>query len=259
MAGIRVKEIMDAIEALAPKELAMDYDNVGLLVGSEFAKAEKVIVGLELTDSLLEEALSAGCDLIVVHHPLIFKPLKKVVREDVTGKRIMTLIKENISLYVAHTNLDSAAGGLNDYVAAKLKIDLDPVEKDEPPAYRLGSIEETTLIQLAKDVKTALNLNYLHYCGNDAAIMKKIGLCAGSGMSFYQDALKEDIDVYITGDVKYHDAVIANDLKVPIIDATHFGSEVIVGELLEDTLRKAFAGGVEIVLHRSYNNPIKTL
>lgn len=260
MANIKVRDVMNVIEELAPINLAESYDNVGLLVGSEDAKANKVILGLELTDSLLEEARLKQCDMIIVHHPLIFKPLKKIISQDVIGSKIITLIKENISLYAAHTNLDTTLGGLNDFVANRLGISVEAINlEDKIPNIRVGSIKETSLIELAKQVKEKLNLDYLHYCGDEASRISKVALCTGSGMSFYKEALKEDVDVFITGDMKYHDATLALDLKVPIIDATHYGSEILVSEFLYEELHKNFNNKMDIVIHKLYDNPIKTI
>lgn len=260
MANVKVRDVMDVIEQLAPVELAENYDNVGLLVGSENAKVSKVILGLELSDSLLEEAILKQCDLIVVHHPLIFKPLKKVISQDVIGHKVITLIKENISLYVAHTNLDTTIGGLNDFIASKLFIDVEAIDKNkEIPNIRVGSIKETTLINLAKHVKTSLNLDYLHYCGDESKKVSRVGLCTGSGISFYKEAIAKEVDVFITGDMKYHDATLAVDMKVPIIDATHYGSEILVSEFLYNELNKSFNNNLELIIHESYDNPIKTI
>lgn len=259
MANIRVRDVMDVLEDLAPVELAQSYDNVGLLVGSEDCVVRKAIVGLELSESLLEEAIQTGCDLIVVHHPLIFKPMKKIISQDVTGHKVITLIKENISLYVAHTNLDSAVGGLNDYVADKLDIKVDVINPDSGiPNIRIGTISEMTLIELANSIKNNLDLDYLHYSGDDHQRVSRVGLCTGSGMSFYKEAIANEVDVYITGDMKYHDATLAIDTKVPIIDATHYGSEIIVSEFLHSELSKSFKD-VEIIIHQRYDNPIKTI
>ena len=260
MANLKVRDVMDVMEELAPISLAQSYDNVGLLIGSESEVVNKVILGLELTDSLLEEAILKECDLIIVHHPLIFKPLKKIISQDVIGSKVIKLIKENISLYVAHTNLDTTLGGLNDYVASKLGIQVDTIKvDDEIPNIRVGSIKEMTMLDLAKHVKSSLDLDYLHYCGDEKTLVSRVGLCTGSGMSFYKEAMSKEVDVFITGDMKYHDATLSVDMKVPIIDATHYGSEILVSEFLYSELNKSFKGNIEFVVHELYDNPIKTI
>jgi len=257
MAGIRVSDVEKVIEAYAPKVLAENYDNVGLLVGNPHALVSKVMVGLELTDQLLEESIEKGCNLIVVHHPLIFKGLKSIRSGQAIDNRIIKLIKSDISLYAAHTNLDMTIGGLNDYFAKKAGIETEILSREELPLVRIGKVKAQALKDLVISLKQALDLPYVHYCGDDEMLVSKVGFCTGSGMSFYQNAIKEGIDVYITGDMKYHDATMAVDMKVPIIDLTHFGSEVFVGELLSDIIKSKL--DIEVVCGRPYESPIKTL
>jgi len=256
MAAVKVKHIMACLADLAPEERAMEYDNVGLLVGSKEDPVSKVMVGLELTEGLLDEAIQKSCDMIVVHHPLIFKPIKKVIQEDIVGKKIIRLIRSNIALYASHTNLDEAKGGLNDFIASKIGIQCEQ-DLDSPSPIRLGYVQEQTVLELASHIKKQLKLNYIHYCGEESHLVSKVALCTGSGMSFYKEALQEGIDAYITGDLKYHEAMEALDLNTPVIDATHFGSEVMVAELLYEWLEKRFDKSVELVIHEGAENPIK--
>lgn len=272
MDQILVKDVMDVIEALAPCNSALDYDNVGLLVGSKSMIVNGIIVGLELTDSLLEEAIESGSNLIVVHHPLIFKPIKKITLEDVTGNKIIRLIQSNIALYVAHTNLDVSPGGLNDYIAKRIGMEIEPFnisgqisnESDLDVIglssnIRVGSIKPIRLINLVNELKSKLQLDYLLYTGNEQKMIKRVGLCTGSGISFYNEALEAKVDVYITGDMKYHDATYANDMGIPIIDATHYGSEILVRELFYELLTTHFQKKVVVIRHMSYINPIKII
>lgn len=259
MDGIRIKDIMNDLEALAPKDLAESYDNVGLLVGDPEAKAETVLVGLELTDDLLEMGIREKVSLIVVHHPLIFRPLKAIVAGDPVSNRVMSLIKHDIGLYAAHTNLDATTGGLNDYVASLLGIELDLAESDEPRIVRTGSIDATDLLSFAKRVKEILNLETIRYVGDEKQSINRVGLCTGSGMSFYNEAVSGKVDAYITGDLKYHEAMMALDFGVPVIDASHFGSEIIVKDLLHQRLSESFKGQLKVIKGNVEVQPIKTL
>lgn len=257
---VTVNHILASLERLAPSELALDYDNVGLLVGSKETQVTGIMTGLELTDELIDDAIIRGCNVIVVHHPLIFKPLYSVKEDQFQGKKIISLIRKNISLIAAHTNLDMAVDGLNDYMVRRLS--LEPVESLSKNI-RLGTIESQTLLQFVKHIKETLNLDYIHYCGNEERIVQKIALCTGSGMSFYQEACNEGVDVYITGDMKYHDATYAIEMNTPVIDATHFGTEVEVENLLRDylTLELAsfYSATIPVYTHGKYKNPIKVL
>jgi dinuclear metal center YbgI/SA1388 family protein len=258
-ARVLVKDIMEEIEKLAPCELALDYDNVGLLVGSKDKRVVKVSLGLELTDGLLDEAVANHIDMIIVHHPLIFKPIRSIRKEDPTGRKLITLIQHDIALYVAHTNLDISYGGLNDLVMEKLDIVSDAIDCEHLPNIRTGQVKDTSLLELVKSTKEKLGLDYIHYCGLDNKPIKRVGLCTGSGMSYYHDAVSAGVDVYITGDMKYHDATHAIDTGIPIIDATHFGTEIMVSDLFFKTLNTKFGNDLEIGLHTSYTNPIRIL
>ncbi len=260
MDHIQVKDIAKVMELLAPPKLAEDYDNVGLLIGSYDKAVKNVLVGLELTDAMLEEAIKIDCHMIIVHHPLIFKPIMSIVDNEPISNRIMQLIKHDISLYVSHTNLDKTIGGLNDYVARRLDIQVTNIINGELiPNIRIGNIEKQRLIDFIKTIKVTLDLEYINFCGDNNKLISKVGICTGSGMNFYGEAIKAGVDVFITGDMKYHDAVYANDMRTPIIDVTHFGSEVIVSELFYDTLKRVFKDKINIHMTKAYKSPIKTI
>ena len=164
--------------------------------------------------------------MIVLHHTLIFKPLKLIVDSDPIQKRIMILIKKDISLYAAHTNLDSAIGGLNDFIAEKLGIAVTNIVFDESvPDIRIGQVRPKTLRDFVMEIKNKLNLDYIHYCGDESKVISTVALCTGSGFSYYDEAFDAGADVLLTGDMKYHDAKYALDRGMPVVDATHFGTE----------------------------------
>lgn len=254
MDGIVVADVVRIIEQLAPVELAMDYDNVGLIVGDPKSKVTGIMLGLELTDEVIRHAKESGCNVIVVHHPPIFKPIYSIQSGNPQGNKIYTLIQNNISVVAAHTNLDVAVNGLNDFVLKKLGLEIVECQNTN---IRLGAIKPISLKDFIKHVKSSLNLEYVHYCGDEQKTIRRVGLCTGSGMSFYKEACNESADVYVTGDLKYHDAVDALERGVPIVDATHFGSEIWVEDLLQEYLSNALNANVPIVKFKSYKNPIK--
>lgn len=256
MDGLTVAHLLDHIEALAPKVLAMDYDNVGLLIGDKALTVSGIILGLELTEALIDEAIEKQCNVILVHHPLIFKPLYSIQASTPLGSKIYRLIRHNISVIAAHTNLDMARHGLNDFVLEKLGIEPEESVSDN---IRCGHIRKQTLEEFIYFIKRTLELEYIHYCGDLTKEVVKVGLCTGSGMSFYKEALGENVDVYITGDMKYHDAVDAVETGIPIIDATHFGTEIWVEELLYTYLFGKLGGQCPIYQFKHYQNPIKVL
>lgn len=253
---LSVNDVLNLIEKQAPKELAMDYDNVGLLIGDKEARVNGIIIGLELNQELIEDAIDRKCNVIIVHHPLIFKPIFTVQRDTAQGKKIMDLIKHNISLIVAHTNMDIAANGLNDFVVNKLgMIPIETLSNN----FRIGKIPTQRLRDLAYSLKKSLSLEYIHYCGEDDQMVSVVGLCTGSGMSYYLEACNEGINAYITGDMKYHDATMAIDKGIPVIDATHFGTEIWFKDLVLCYLQPLVGMLIPVYSHEKYSNPIKVL
>ena len=234
--------IIDKIESWAPTIWAEAWDNVGLLIGDTSQEIKKVLVALDATDDVINEAIDGNYNCIIAHHPLIFTPIKHITSKDATGQKIIKLIKHGICLYAAHTNLDVAPDGVNDVLAEKLGIkNVTPmIPSALNPAIgagRVGLLEnETALAELTKHVKNALNLKDLRYTGDLNKKIKKVAICGGSGMSYWQGAI--DCDVYITGDVKYSDALKALESGLSIIDITHYSGEAIIIEAIVNRLRQ---------------------
>ena len=241
-----VQWIINEMEAWTPASLAESYDNVGLLVGDSSQPVKKILVALDATDAVIKEAIENNYDCIVTHHPLIRDPLKRIVASDVTARRVMNLIKNGISLYTAHTNLDKTAGGVGDCLAQKLGLGLrnvTPLIKDpsnEKIGFgRVGELQnEMTLGELAEHVKKSLGIKDVRYSGSLSTKIKKVALCGGSGMSFWQAVKDTNCDVYITGDVKYADANMVLSAGVSLLDITHYYSENVVVEAIVERLRE---------------------
>ena len=236
------KWIIDEMESWAPTTWAEKWDNVGLLIGDISQKINKVLVALDATDDVINEAIEGNYNCIITHHPLLFTPVKRITSEDTTGRKILKLIKHNICLYAAHTNLDAAPDGVNDVLAEKLDIkNIRPMIPDAlNPAIgagRIGTLEnEITLAELIEHVKTALNLKEARYTSDLNKKIKKVAICGGSGMGYWHGAV--DCDVYITGDVKYSDALKALETGLSIVDITHYSGEAIIIEAIVNRLRK---------------------
>lgn len=330
------KNLAKLIEHQFPKHLAESWDNVGFLVGSPNSRVEKVMMALELTPDVLEEAIEKNVDLIVVHHPLIFKPIKAVTDETEVGQMIRTLIQHKIGLYAAHTNLDAGTGGTGDYFADMLELerceplevtyraeyvtlvvftpethtdavakaiadagggqygtydqchfygegtgsfrpleDADPyigtvgektfvkehrletlvsktvlktviaemlkVHPYEVPAYSviplqnemdsfgIGVVgylpEPMALDELAEEVKDLLDAEQVKVVKASNNPVRKVAVCPGAGAEYIHKAAAQGCDVFITGDVKYHEAQLAKSLRLSIIDAGHYETE----------------------------------
>lgn len=185
---------------------------------------------LDMDFETMEYAVKNNIDLIITHHPLLFSTLKSIDFNTYEGKMIQTLIKNNISLYSMHTNFDSAELGVNQKLAEKLNIKdygvLHVLNSDNSGYGGIGYIEPKNIVEYAKEIKKLLNTEYVKlYCNNRDRIISKVSFCGGSGSDFIIDAINKGADVYITGDIKYHQAQMALQNNLCIIDAGHYNTE----------------------------------
>ena len=257
----RVKDIIKIMEEFAPINLKEDFDNVGLMVGDKEKEVKKILLSLDCTLEVIEEAKEKDIDLIITHHPLLFRKPSSITTDTLTGKKIIELIKNDISLYSSHTNLDSASGGLNETIVnilgyeSKELIEVNRNARNENEG--LGRIikldKEISLDDLVKQVKEKLNINALKIVKASENI-KKIAVINGSGSSFFDMAYKKGADCIITGDTTYHFASDYKEMGVSIIDTGHFLSEWIVFleviNKLKDKLNE-----VEIFISENSNDP----
>lgn len=231
-----VQTVADAVNRLAPRHIAEEWDNPGLLVGDPAANVEKIFVCLDVTDTTITQAIEIGADLIVAHHPLIFRPIKNIRFDLPHGKKIYRLIKNDVAVFAAHTNLDSAQGGVNDVLARKIGlIDVENFGDEENSLGRIGMLPEPlTAENFARKVKIALNADNVRLiCAGDFKI-GKVGLCSGAGADFIAKAKFFGAQAFVTGDVKYHEAQNAVESGIHVVDAGHFATEFpIVAELVE--------------------------
>jgi len=246
--------LINEMETWAPAYLAESFDNVGLLIGDASMPVKKILVALDATDAVINEAISGEYNCIITHHPLIRDPLKSITAACATGQKIIFLIKHGICLYTAHTNLDKAQGGVGDCLAEKIFDEKSsPALVKEPFSDYIGFgrivilKEETTLDELLNHIKAALDLTHVRYSGSLSAKIKKVGLCGGSGMNFWQTAKDENCDAYITGDIRHHDALNALDAGLSLIDITHYSGENVIVEAIVSRLReKAVQNGLDL-------------
>lgn len=229
----KVKEIIEVMETLAPTFLKEDFDNVGLMVGDREKEVKKVLVALDCTLKVVQEAKDNNVDLIITHHPLIFRRPNNITTDTLQGKKIIELIKNDISLYSSHTNLDSAKKGLNDSIPGLLGYDTSEIletnkSDSEAGLGRLVTLEQaTTLEDIINKVKATFNINNLRVVkGKDE--VNKIAIINGSGQDFIGRAISKGADCIITGDTTYHFASDYKEMGINIIDAGHFASEQIV-------------------------------
>lgn len=259
-----VKNIFDHLDKLAPVSLKMDFDNVGILVGDPEKKVNKCLIALDITADVINEAKSFGAELIVSHHPIIFEPLKSVRSDDITGKNIIELIKNDISAICMHTNLDIAEGGVNDALmsalGARVSDILEPCGEDDAGRKVgcgcVGTLDnETNLSDFLNTCKDALNVAGLRY--HDAGRkVKKLAVMGGSGGSSLSFAVSAGCDTYVTADIKYNTFLEAKQLGINLIDADHFCTENVVVPVLYKKLSEAFPD-VCIKISETHNAVVK--
>lgn len=253
---MKAKEIIDLMDKWALPELIDTWDNTGFQIGDENQNVKKILIALDLDQIVCDKAIKENFQMIITHHPLIFKPLDKITSEDNKEKMILDLIKNDIVVYNAHSNLDLADNGINDVLAEKLKIkNLKPLtntfkDRLDPEKYygygRVGDIEETKILGLIDQIKNRLNLEHVIIYGDVNRLVSKIAICGGSGSDFISDAHRHGAEVYITGDIKYHDGQLAHELGLTLIDAGHYSTEKIILPIIKEYLNNNLQNKVEI-------------
>lgn len=232
---IKVENIAKAIEEFAPKFLKEDYDNVGLMVGDNSKIVQKVLLSLDCTNEVIKEAVSINADLIITHHPLLFKKPRSIIKGDLIGDKVINLIKEDIALYSCHTNLDSAKEGINETIVKMLGFTSQKImEPNESKNYndcgigRMVKLEhETSFSDIVQLVRKTLNVRNMRIV-RGAEQIKTLAIINGSGQDFFYEAKKLGADCIITGDTTYHFASDFKEMGISIIDAGHFSTEYIV-------------------------------
>lgn len=233
------KDIIDIIEAFAPPTLAENWDNSGLAVGDTSVEVKKVLTALDCDESVVLEAVKKGCNMIVCHHPLIFRPLGFVTTENPVGKTVLTAAKHDIVIYSAHTNLDCATGGINDYLCNLLGLENVTVCTNigEGNLVRTGEIVPCSFGGYAKTVAEKLGKKYIRCVGAKDKIIRRVGICSGGGGDYISE-MADKCDLYITGDVKYHMARNAAESGLCVAIAEHFETEHFTKEIFREILSK---------------------
>ena len=243
---MKASELTDWLEKEFPSSAAEDWDNVGLLVGDDQKEISHIFLALDLTDRVLEEAVSCGADMIITHHPMIFSGLKKINTHDFTGRKVIRLIQEDIPYYAMHTNYDVL--GMADLSADYMKLEnpsvLSVTEEREGEIQGFGRVgnlsDRMTLREYAQLVKKSLKLKDVKVYGNLDSEVGRAAVCTGSGKSMIQDAIAAGAEVYVTGDIDHHTGIDAVAQGLALIDAGHYGTEYIFMDAVKKELNQAF-------------------
>ena len=251
-----VNEILEFMETLAPMSLKMEWDNAGLLCGSKDTPVTKILVALDPFEHVCQEAADWGAELIVTHHPLIFDPQRSITDGTSVGRSILSLCRNGISAINAHTNLDQAAGGVNDILAQILGLNnIKTICENEQQLLRCGDVPEQTLDTFLASVKERLNCEGLRYCDSGKKV-HKVAVGGGACGSDLYDALNAGCDTFVTADVKYNQFWDAQESGLNLIDAGHFCTENPVCRYLAEKISAVFPH-VEVKISETHADCVK--
>lgn len=220
-----INDILQFMEQIAPQNMKMEWDNVGLLVGSKNDPVSKILVALDPFEHVCNEAVDFGAQLLITHHPLIFHGMKSVTDETSVGRGVRILIRNGINAINAHTNYDCAPGGVNDVFAELLGLEnVTVIQSMDAPLLRAGDVPEQTLEQFLATVKEKLHCKGLRYVDAGKPV-RKVAVGGGACSGGSEDALRAGCDTFVTSDVGYNRFWDAHDMGLNMIDAGHFQTE----------------------------------
>lgn len=247
-----VKDIYDYIDSFAPFNTAEEYDNVGILVGSPQQKVSRAVVTLDITTEVVEEAISVGAELVISHHPIIFNPLKRIQE----GSAVYKLVQSGISAICAHTNLDkSPVFGVNTALANAMGLKDCKVSDNNDILFTAVTDGTVMSDSLAVLIKEKLACGGIAYTERDGLI-EKVGLCSGAGGSEIYSAAAEGCDAFITGEMKHHEIIFANDNNIAVYILGHYKSEDVVTAPLAKKLSEKF-GDVEFTKSLTFTDRVR--
>lgn len=246
---MKCSEIIKILQDLSPQMYAMDWDNVGLLVGHKNQEIDKILIALDATEAVVDAAVEQGVDMIVTHHPMLFRSIKRVNDETAIGRKILKLAENHIAYFAMHTNFD-IKGSMADLAAERIGLkDAEVLEVtyengDEVEGIgRIGNYDQPiSIAQLAECVKKEFHMDKVMLYGEPECLVQRIAISPGSGRSMVKEALRKQADVLVTGDFGHHEGLDAVEDGLQIIDATHYGLEYIFIEFIEQYLTEKTDG-----------------
>lgn len=254
----KLREIIAALERLAPLKLQDEWDNSGLQVGFPDAEISRVLVCLDITEAIVEEAVAKKCNLIVSHHPLLFKALRQVSDATYQQRCVVKALAAGVSIYSAHTSLDNAPGGVNHQIASLLGLQdlrwLSPQEGEDAGAGLVGELPqpERDADFLAR-VKRSFGVQCLRHSALDGREIRRVALCGGAGAFLLRDAVRAGADCFLSGEFHYHDYF--ENGGVLLCELGHYQSEQFTQDLLQEYL-EANCPDIPVVKTARDTNPI---
>ena len=254
----KVKDVTKVIEEFAPLSIQEKWDNSGLCIGSPDAPVTSVLFGLDCTPELVDEAIACGADMIVTHHPLIFSGLKKITPDDMVGEAVFKAIKAGISIYAAHTNADKIIAGVSGAMAAKLGLQNVEILAEDGEGTGLGVVGELpqpmTAQQMLEVVKDRFALKTVKASKPLEGEIRKVALCGGSGGSLISAAKAAGAQLYISGDISYHNFFTPEGFM--LMDIGHYESEIEIVDILFSLVKKNFPTFAVRITQNIHSNPI---
>ena len=263
---MKIKQVVDALEQYAPLPLQEGYDNAGLQVGlTETVEVSGALLCLDVTEAVVDEAISKGCNLIVSHHPLIFRKLARVSDENYVQRTVMKAVKNDIAIVSMHTNMDAAMGGVNFKIAEKLGLgniaflgsvkEVDGVEGGDGV---IGDIGEPGMGIAADDLVLMLREKFHVECVQCNQLLRrpirKVALCGGAGAFLLEKAIERGADAFITGEMSYHE-YFGHEQEIQICTIGHYQSEQFTKEIFREIISEK-CPGVKCCLSETNTNPI---
>ena len=249
-----VRDVFEELCRIAPLELQMDFDNAGFQIGHAEREVHRILLALDATDEVSEEAKACGAELLVTHHPLIFSPLKAVHDLEPVSRRALFLAENGIALICMHTNLDIAEGGVNDVLIRLLGAEPEG-SLDADSCGRIGYLPQPMPLEdFLADCKERLGVPTVRYCLGKKPVYK-IAAMGGSGAGSLEEAVRLGCDTYVTADIKYHQFQRASELGLNLIDADHFYTENPIIQSLASRLTRRFPD-VDIVISKRHGDCI---
>lgn len=257
---MKVNDITNYLNSKYPAILASDFDKgkIGLQFGSNDADVKKVLIALDGSSDVINEAINKNIDLVILHHPFMFNPLLSLNYNSEFGKKIQNVINSNLNIYAMHTNFDVAKDGMNDILASILElknIKSSSSEITQNSLIRIGEVEAIKLSDFIDFVKFKFEEKMVRYVGNDNKIIKKVGIVGGAGASEIFDAIKNECDVFISGEFHHHNAYDAIDHNIALIEVSH-SVERLFANTVRNILLEQFKD-LEVFISDNNINPYK--
>lgn len=230
---MKIAELVKIVDNIAPFETAEEWDNVGLLVGDPESEVAGVLLCVDATEAMMQKAVQMGCNVILAHHPLMFGGVNHLRQDEYEGKLLRYLIKHDLNLIAAHTNLDAAEGGVEDALADALGIKVDASEK----YVRCGTVAQQTEGDVLLTVKEFLSPQAMFYGGHYRKV-NRVAVSCGGGGEFFREALRMGATLFVTGEMKHHERLEAQACGLDVIIAGHAETEFVVLEGLRKRLEK---------------------